>query len=68
MQKRKQIERLTVAYQLVSEVYEEVMKDKVEPDLLQTAAYIQMDVDRLVWKLNQLNNKGGRDEGGKSER
>ena len=61
MQKRKQIERLTVAYQLVSEVYEEVMKDKVEPDLLQTAAYIQMDVDRLVWKLNQLNNKGGRD-------
>lgn len=60
MQKRKQIERLTVAYQLVSEVYEEVMKDKVEPDLLQTAAYIQMDVDRLVWKLNQLN-KGGRD-------
>ena len=61
MQKRKQIERLTVAYQLVSEVYEEVMKDKVEQDLLQTAAYIQMDVDRLVWKLNQLNNKGGRD-------
>ena len=61
MQKRKQIERLTVAYQLVSEVYEEVMKDKVEPDLLQTAAYIQMDVDRLVWKLNQLNNKGDRD-------
>ena len=61
MQKRKQIERLTVAYQLVSEVYEEVIKDKVEPDLLQTAAYIQMDVDRLVWKLNQLNNKGGRD-------
>lgn len=61
MQKRKQIERLTVAYQLVSEVYEEVMKDKVEPNLLQTAAYIQMDVDRLVWKLNQLNNKGGRD-------
>jgi hypothetical protein len=60
MQKRKQIERLTVAYQLVSEVYEEVMKDKVEPDLLQTAAYIQMDVDRLVWKLNQLN-KGGSD-------
>ena len=61
MQKRKQIERLTVAYQLVSEVYEEVMKDKVEPDLLQTAAYIQMDVDRLVWKLNQLNSKGGMD-------
>lgn len=61
MQKRKQIERLTVAYQLVSEVYEEVMKDKVEPGLLQTAAYIQMDVDRLVWKLNQLNSKGGRD-------
>lgn len=61
MQKRKQIERLTVAYQLVSEVYEEVMKDKVEPDLLQMAAYIQMDVDRLVWKLNQLNSKGGRD-------
>ena len=61
MQKRKQIERLTVAYQLVSEVYEEVMKDKVEPDLLQTAAYIQIDVDRLVWKLNQLNHKGGRD-------
>ena len=61
MQKRKQIERLTVAYQLVSEVYEEIMKDKVEPDLLQTAAYIQMDVDRLVWKLNQLNGKGGRD-------
>lgn len=61
MQKRKQIERLTVAYQLVSEVYEEVMKDKVEQDLLQTAAYIQMDVDRLVWKLNQLNNEGGMD-------
>ena len=61
MQKRKQIERLTVAYQLVSEVYEEVMKDKVEPDLLQTAAYIQMDVDRLVWKLNQPNQKGGSD-------
>ena len=61
MAKKTQTERLLIAEKYVAEVYEEVMNGHAETNLLQTAAYIQMDVDRLVWKLNLLNNKGGSD-------
>lgn len=63
MKKRSQAERLTIAESLVSSVWEEVVDDNVEsmPDVLQLAVNIQVDVNRIVWRLNQMNNKGGSD-------
>ena len=63
MKKRSQAERLAIAESLVSSVWDEVVDDKVEnmPDVLQLAVNIQVDVNRIVWRLNQMNNKGGSD-------
>ena len=60
MKKRSQAERLTIAESLVSSVWDEVIDDKVEnmPDVLQLAVNIQVDVNRIVWRLNQMNNEG----------
>ena len=60
MKKRSQAERLTIAESLVSSVWEEVVDDNVEniPDVLQLAVNIQVDVNRIVWRLNQMNNEG----------
>ena len=64
MKKRSQAERLTIAESLVSSVWEEVADDNVEnmPDVLQLAVNIQVDVNRIVWRLNQMNNEGKRKE------
>lgn len=55
MKKRTQIDRLTIAEELVSTILEEVYNGKAE-DILQTAVNIQIDVNRLVFELNRRNN------------
>ena len=55
MKKRTQLERLTIAAELVSAVLEEVYNGKAE-NILQTAVDIQIDTNRLVFELNRRNN------------
>lgn len=54
--KRSQAERLVIADSLVSSVWEEYLNGSIDRNNLQVAAYIQANVNRIVWKLNALNN------------
>ena len=53
--KRSQIERLIIAETLLASVWEEMKNGNIEDNLLQTAVYAQIDINRIVWKLNDLN-------------
>lgn len=56
MEKRTQAERLAIAEELVTSVRWEMDYGKVDTSVLQTAVYIQVEIDRIVWKLNRINN------------
>lgn len=56
MEKRTQAERLAIAEELVTSVRWEIDNGKVDTSVLQTAVYIQVEIDRIVWKLNRINN------------
>lgn len=53
IQKRSQIERLTIAFTLIDSVWEEITNGTVEDDMLQIAVNMQTDVNRIVWALNR---------------
>lgn len=60
VQKRSQIERLTLAEELLAELWAEIREEAVEQKafkLLGIAVSVQVDVNRIVWKLNQLNGE-----------
>ena len=61
LKKRSQIERLIIAEMLLASVWEEMKNGNIEDDLMQTAVYVQIDINRIVWKLNELNNGGDKD-------
>lgn len=54
--KRSQAERLAIADSLIASVWEEYLNGSVDRSTLQVAAYIQANANRIVWKLNELNN------------
>lgn len=58
IEKRSQLERLTIAFDLLDKVWSEMKDEKVEagPELLQLAVYIQTDANRIVWLLNKLRD------------
>lgn len=56
IEKRTQAERLAIAEELVTSVRWEMDYGKVDTSVLQTAVYIQVEIDRIVWKLNRINN------------
>ncbi len=61
MQKRSKIERLTMVSALLAELWAEIREEAVEQEvseLLGLAVSVQTDVNRIVWKLNQLNGEG----------
>ena len=55
LNKRRQVERLAIAYGLLDSIWEEMANGKVEDNLLQLAVNAQTDINRIVWKLNELN-------------
>lgn len=57
LNKRSQLERLVIAETLIRQVCEEVLSNNVKGDILQTAANIQIDINRIVWYLNRRNNE-----------
>lgn len=57
MTKRNKVERMTIANTLLTSIYEELLNgetDDVE-GLLQIAVNGQVEMDRIVFELNQLN-------------
>lgn len=59
IKKRRQVERLAIAYGLLDSIWEEMANGKVEDNLLQLAVNAQTDINRIVWKLNELNGGDG---------
>lgn len=60
MEKRSQIERLTLAGSLLAALWSEIREEAVGQEvfeLLGLAVSVQTDVNRIVWKLNQLNGE-----------
>ena len=58
LKKRNRAERMIIACTLLSSIWEEVKDCKatdIEMGLLQNAVYAQVDINRIVWKLNELN-------------
>ena len=54
--KRSQAERLVIADSLIASVWKEYLNGSIDRDNLQVAAYIQANANRIIWKLNELNN------------
>lgn len=54
---RSQVERLTIADTLLDSVWREFQCNCVQDDLLQLAVDIQVNINRIVWKLNEINNR-----------
>lgn len=56
--KRNRMERMVIACTLLTSIWEEVMECEagdIEGGLLQNAVYAQVDINRIVGKLNELN-------------
>lgn len=56
-EKRSQAERLTIAETLLSGVWDEIERGNINGNVLQLAVNAQIMCNRIVWKLNELNNK-----------
>lgn len=56
MEKRTQAERLAIAEEMVTSVRYEIERGKVDTSVLQTAVYCQVEINRIVWMLNRINN------------
>ena len=55
IEKRSQAERLAIAESLLDSVCEEVSEGNIETtDVLQTAVNCQVQIGRIVWKLNKV--------------
>ena len=55
--KRNKNERMTIVNTLLTGIYEELLKGETDDinGLLQIAVYAQVEMDRIVYRLNQLN-------------
>lgn len=57
LEKRSQVERVAIANALLASVWAEIMDVNIERGVLQAAVYIQTNINRIVRKLNEINNK-----------
>ena len=57
LHKRTQKERMFVAASLLSSVWEDFENGDIDTDILQVAVYCQIDINRIVWELNQVGFK-----------
>lgn len=55
--KRNKVERMTIVNTLLTSIYEELLNGEVDDidGLLQIAVYAQVEMNRIVFELNQLN-------------
>lgn len=53
LDKRTQAERVVIAGTLLATIWDEARNENAE-NILQDMVYIQADVNRIVWKLNEM--------------
>lgn len=58
LKKRTQAERMAIAETLLFSVWEEFERGIIDEEIMQVAVNAQVDIDRIVWKLNALNAEG----------
>lgn len=62
IEKRTQAERLGIAEELLTSVREEIEKGKADNSVIQTgvllqiAVFCQVEINRIVWMLNRIEN------------
>lgn len=52
-----QKDRIQEANKLLSQVWSEMEQGYIDDDCLQDAVYCQVDINRIVWRLNSLKDK-----------
>lgn len=64
MTKRNKVERMIIVNTLLTSIYEELLNGEVDDidGLLQIAVYAQVEMNRIVFKLNQLNGREPQEE------
>ena len=55
IKKRSQTERVTIALTILGSIWDEIREGNAEK-ILQEMVYVQMFTNRIVWKLNEINN------------
>lgn len=56
LKKRSQAERVAIAMTLLESIWDEVRTGNAD-DILQEMVYVQMFTNRIVWKLNEPEDK-----------
>ena len=56
LKKRSQVDRLIISDAMIDSVWEEIRQGKAE-NVLQLSVDIQTNVNRIVWKLNEIQNE-----------
>lgn len=57
-----QLWKLKVAEGILEDLWEDIGRGHAEDGLLQTAVDTQIFINRIVWKLNELNGLSGGEE------
>ena len=63
LEKRSQAERIVIAGIILGGVWKEFAEGKIEKDIktvMQAAVNMQVDCNRIVWKLNTLEEDDGK--------
>ena len=55
--KRSQLERLTIVESLLVSITEEFEVGVIDLNIMQTAVNCQIEINRIVWELNQVGFK-----------
>lgn len=56
IQKRSQAERVVIALTILENIWDEVREGNAE-EILQNMVFVQIFTNRIVWKLNEINNR-----------
>jgi len=54
--KRSQMARLSIVESILESILEEFEAGVIDRNILQTAVYCQVDIDRIVFRLNEMRN------------
>ena len=65
--KRSQAERIAIAQSLLTSVWQDFENGDIDRNVLQAMVYIEVYVNRILWKLNKLNNERSLDEQEKTD-
>lgn len=56
----KQRDKLNDAFEILADIWLEMISGEVDDNTLQDAVYVQTMINRIVWMLNERKNHDGR--------